>query len=68
MVGWVLRRVYIKTPLKKTFLKAMLDAEQLATILAEIEAQLNSRPLQRNYSRKDTNGFGNVGMPSICSL
>ena len=46
----------------------MLDAEQLATILAEIEAQLNSRPLQRNYSRKDTNGFGSVGMPSICSL
>ena len=33
----------------------MLDAEQLTTILAEIEAQLNSRHLQRNYSRKDPN-------------
>ena len=35
----------VKTPLKKIFPKAMLDAEQLTTILAEIEAQLNSRPL-----------------------
>ena len=35
----------VKTPLKKLFVKAMLDAEQLTTILAEIEAQLNSRPL-----------------------
>ena len=35
----------VKTPLKKLFAKAMLDAEQLTTILAEIEAQLNSRPL-----------------------
>ena len=35
----------VKTPLKKIFAKAMLDAEQLATILTEIEAQLNSRPL-----------------------
>ena len=35
----------VKTPLKKIFAKAMLDAEQLTTILAEIEAQLNSRPL-----------------------
>ena len=34
----------VKTPLKKIFAKAMLDAEQLTTILAEIEAQLNSRP------------------------
>ena len=35
----------VKTPLKKIFAIAMLDAEQLTTILAEIEAQLNSRPL-----------------------
>lgn len=35
----------VKTPLKKLFAKAMLDAKQLTTILAEIEAQLNSRPL-----------------------
>ena len=35
----------VKTPLKKFFAKAMLHAEQLTTILAEIEAQLNSRPL-----------------------
>ena len=35
----------VKTPLKKLFAEAMLDAEQLTTILAEIEAQLNSRPL-----------------------
>ncbi|XP_068726126.1 uncharacterized protein [Montipora capricornis] len=35
----------VKTPLKKIFAKAMLDAEQLTTILVEIEAQLNSRPL-----------------------
>ena len=35
----------VKTPLKKIFAKAMLDAEQLTTILAEIEAQLNSCPL-----------------------
>ncbi|KAL9970153.1 hypothetical protein ACROYT_G022481 [Oculina patagonica] len=35
----------VKTPLKKLFAKAMLDAEQLSTILTEIEAQLNSRPL-----------------------
>ena len=34
----------VKTPLKKLFAKTMLDAEQLTTILAEIEAQLNSRP------------------------
>ena len=36
----------VKTPLKKLFAKAMLDAEQLTAILAEIEAQLNSRPLR----------------------
>lgn len=41
----------VKTPLKKVFAKAMLDAEQLTTILAEIEAQLNSRPL--NYLSAD---------------
>ena len=35
----------VRTPLKKLFAKAMLDAEQLTTVLAEIEAQLNSRPL-----------------------
>ena len=35
----------VKTPLKKIFAIAMLDAEQLTTILAEIEAQLNSGPL-----------------------
>ena len=35
----------VKTPLRKIFAKAMLDAEQLATIFAEIETQLNSRPL-----------------------
>ena len=35
----------VKTPLKKIFAKAMLDAEQLATIFAEIETQVNSRPL-----------------------
>ena len=35
----------VKTPLKKLFAKAMLHAEQLTTILAKIEAQLNSYPL-----------------------
>ena len=35
----------VKTPLRKIFAKAMLDAEQLTTIFAEIKAQLNSRPL-----------------------
>lgn len=35
----------VKTPLRKLFAKAMLDSEQLTTILAETEAQLNSRPL-----------------------
>ena len=29
----------VKTPLKKIFAKAILDAEQLTTILAEIEAR-----------------------------
>ena len=28
----------VKTPLKKVFTKAMLDAEQLTTVLVEIEA------------------------------
>jgi len=35
----------VKTPLKKVFAKAMLDAEHLTTVLVEIEAQLNIRPL-----------------------
>ena len=35
----------IKLPLKKIFGNAMLDAEQMATVLTEIEAQINSRPL-----------------------
>ena len=35
----------VKTPLKKIFAKAILDAGQLTTILDEIETQLNSRPL-----------------------
>ena len=35
----------VKTPLKKIFAKAMLDAKQLTTVLVEIEAQLNSHPL-----------------------
>ena len=35
----------VKTPLRKVFAKAMLDAEQLSTILDEIEAQLNRHPL-----------------------
>ena len=33
----------VKTPLRKLFAKGMLDSDQLTTILAEIEAQLNSR-------------------------
>ncbi|XP_068713051.1 uncharacterized protein [Montipora foliosa] len=45
----------VKTPLKKTFAKAMLDAEQLTTILVEIEAQLNSRPL--TYLGADPNDY-----------
>lgn len=40
---WLVKSV--KTPLRKLFAKAMLDSEQLTTILAETEAQLNSRPL-----------------------
>ena len=35
----------VKLPLKKIFGNAMLDAEQMATVLTEIEAQINSRPL-----------------------
>ena len=35
----------VKTPLRKLFAKGILDSEQLTKILAEIEAQLNSRPL-----------------------
>ncbi|XP_029210241.2 uncharacterized protein LOC114974075 [Acropora millepora] len=35
----------VKTPLRKLFAKAMLDSDQLTTILAEIDAQLNSSPL-----------------------
>jgi hypothetical protein len=35
----------VKLPLKKIFGNAMLDAEQMTTILTEIEAQINSRPL-----------------------
>jgi hypothetical protein len=35
----------VKLPLKKIFGNAMLDAEQMTTILKEIEAQINSRLL-----------------------
>ena len=35
----------VKLPLKKIFGNVMLDAEQMATVLTEIEAQINSRPL-----------------------
>jgi hypothetical protein len=35
----------VKLPLKKIFGNAMLDSEQMTTILTEIEAQINSRPL-----------------------
>jgi hypothetical protein len=35
----------VKLPLKKIFGNAMLDAEQMSTILTEIETQINSRPL-----------------------
>ncbi|CAB4022308.1 integrase core domain [Paramuricea clavata] len=35
----------VKLPLKKIFGNAMLDAKQMTTILTEIEAQINSRPL-----------------------
>ncbi|PFX13477.1 hypothetical protein AWC38_SpisGene22432 [Stylophora pistillata] len=45
----------VKTPLKKLFAKAMLDTEQLTTILAEIKAQLNSRPL--TYLGADPDGY-----------
>ena len=45
----------VKTPLKKLFAKTMLDAEQVTTILAEIEAQLNSRPL--TYLGADPDGY-----------
>ena len=43
----------VKTPLKKVFGKALLDTEQLVTILTEIEAQINSRPL--TYQSADPN-------------
>ena len=45
----------VKTPLRKLFGKAMLDSDQLTTILAEIEAQLNSRPL--TYLGADPDDF-----------
>ena len=45
----------VRTPLKKICARAMLDAEQLTTILAEIEAQLNTRPL--TYLSADPNGL-----------
>jgi hypothetical protein len=35
----------VTLPLKKNFGNAMLDAEQMTTILTEIEAEINSRPL-----------------------
>ena len=35
----------VKLPLKKIFGNAILDAEQIATVLTEIEAQINSRLL-----------------------
>ena len=44
MVGLVLRRVYIKTPLKKIFLKAMLVADSYSPSRccdAELAAELD---------------------------
>lgn len=43
----------VKTPLKKVFGKAMLDGEQLSTVLTEIEAQINSRPLTHISAEPD---------------
>ena len=43
----------VKTPLKKVFGQASLDAERLATIITEIEGQINSRPL--TYQSADPN-------------
>ena len=45
----------LKTPLKKIFGKAMLDAEKLATVFAEVDAQINSRPL--TYLSADPDDF-----------
>ena len=35
----------LKTPLRKVLNKALLNAEEFSTVLAEIEGQINSRPL-----------------------
>ena len=53
----------VKTPLRKLFAKAMLDSEQLTTILAEIEAQLNSRPL--TYLGADPDDFSVITSSQI---
>lgn len=45
----------LKTPLKKIFGKAMLDAEKLATVFAKVDAQINSRPL--TYLSADPDDF-----------
>jgi hypothetical protein len=45
----------VKWPLKKIFGNAMLDSEKMTTILTEIEAQINSRPL--TYIGAEPNDF-----------
>ncbi|XP_068671180.1 uncharacterized protein [Montipora capricornis] len=53
----------VKTPLKKVFAKAMLDAEQLTNFLVEVEAQLNSRPL--TYLGADPDDYSVITLVQI---
>ena len=45
----------VKVPLKKILGKSLLDVEELTTVLTEIEAQVNSRPL--GYVSDDPNDY-----------
>ena len=53
----------VKLPLKKIFGNVMLDAEQMATVLTEIEAQINSRPL--TYVGAEPNDLNALTPPKI---
>ena len=45
----------VKVPLKKIHGKALLDADDLTTVLTDIEAQVNFRPM--GYVSDDPNDY-----------